>query len=56
MVGRLVSFWDGQFSGAMLVLGRANNKKSKPLCWGPASPSNHKGFNFQAVVDVDPTG
>ena len=22
MVGRLVSFWDGLFSGAMLVLGR----------------------------------
>ena len=56
MVGRLVSFWDGLFSGAMLVLGRANNKKSMPLCWGPASPSKQKGFNFQAVVDVDPKG
>ena len=27
MVGILVSFWDGLFSGAMLVLGSANNLK-----------------------------
>ena len=36
MVGILVSFWDGQFSGAMLVSGRVNSLfcPSKWMFWG----------------------
>ncbi len=35
MVGRLVSFWDGLFSGAMLVSGFVNNTwlGSAANCW-----------------------
>ena len=40
MVGRLVSFWDGLFSGAMLVSGRVKGTSSSKLPFG--------GFHFES--------
>ena len=49
MVGRLVSFWEGLFSGSMLNFGRVNSRGPGPLGPTKKSPSN---FGTSPIVAI----
>ena len=47
MVGRLLSFWEGNFSGAMLVLGMEYNFPRNVICWDARPPSQDARCQWQ---------